>query len=97
MNKPEIQPLVPLSSRGLEISPLLRTRHHLPLPILALVPPDIVLLGRKVQKDIVSRNRNKKSIASSYKENINVSNEPIPQTPPLNTQKKMGRRQKNLR
>jgi hypothetical protein len=65
MDKPEVQRLIALGFRSLKIRQLLRSRHLLPLLVLALIPPDVVLLDCQVQKNVVSSNGHKNSIASS--------------------------------
>lgn len=70
MYKPEVQPLVPFRSRSLKVSSLLLRRKLLPLPFLALVTPNIILLHRNVQKDIKHGNRNKSAVAFLCSHNL---------------------------
>ena len=65
MHEPEVQPLVTLSLRSLKIRQLLRRRQLLPLLVLALIPPDVILLDTQVQKEIVSGDGDKDGVASS--------------------------------
>jgi hypothetical protein len=67
MDEPEVESLVALGLGSLKIRQLLRCRHLLPLLVLALVPPDVVLLDRQVHSDVVSSNRHQDFVASSCK------------------------------
>lgn len=58
MRKPEIKPLVPFISRRVQIMLPLLLRHRVPLLVAALVPPDVVRLGQKVQRNVHGRDRN---------------------------------------
>jgi hypothetical protein len=52
MYEPEVQPLIAFSSRGLEIDCFLLRRQLLPLPLFAVIPPNVVLLHCDVQENV---------------------------------------------
>lgn len=64
MRKPEIQPLVPLISRRLQVLVLLLRCHCIPLTIPVLVPPYIVPLGQEIQPNIPNRHTQQSAIAA---------------------------------
>lgn len=67
MSKPEIQPLIPLIPRSLQINMLLIRAHNTPLPLPRPVPQDIVHLSKNKQRKSQNIDPNQHAVAAMIK------------------------------
>lgn len=63
MPKPEIQPLVPLVSRSIQINPPFLRTHSPPNPLPRLIPPEIIPLGEKKQPNSQNTDTDQNTVA----------------------------------